>query len=74
LRRNGLLKHVIEGKTGGTKVKERRGRRRKQQLDELQETKGYWKFKGYGTLARETVELTLTFFFLFPTPCVIVNI
>jgi hypothetical protein len=36
LHKNSLLKHVIEGKIEGRiKVKERRGRRRKQLLDDL---------------------------------------
>ena len=38
LRRNCVLEHVIEGKIKGTG---RRGRRLKQILDELRETKGY---------------------------------
>jgi hypothetical protein len=39
-RRNCLLKHVIEGKLGGRiKVIGRRGRRRKQLLDDFNETK-----------------------------------
>jgi hypothetical protein len=43
-RRNCLLKH--EGKIErGVEVKERRGRRRKALLDDLQEKKGYWKLK-----------------------------
>jgi hypothetical protein len=66
LRRNCLLSHVIEGKIIGTR---RRGRRRKQLLDELKEAKIYWKLKeeaqdrtlwrtqfrrGYGPVARRT--------------------
>jgi hypothetical protein len=66
LRRNCLLKHVIEGKLEGT---ERRGIRRKQLLDDLKETRGYWKLKeealnrsvrktrfgrGYGPVVRQT--------------------
>jgi hypothetical protein len=39
---NCLLKHIIEGKFGGTR---RRGRRRKQLLDDLKEARGYWKLK-----------------------------
>jgi hypothetical protein len=35
LRRNCLLKHVIEGKIGGIEVTERQGRRRRQVLDDL---------------------------------------
>jgi hypothetical protein len=46
LRRNFLLKHVIEGKVEGRiEMMARRGRRRKQILDELNETKGCWKLK-----------------------------
>ena len=40
-RRNCLLKHVIGGKKGSIGVDERRGRRRKQLLDDLQEKRGY---------------------------------
>ena len=44
LRRNCLLKHVINGKVEEkTEVKRIRGRRRKQLLDELKERRGYWK-------------------------------
>jgi ribosomal 50S subunit-associated protein YjgA (DUF615 family) len=39
LRRNYLLKHIIEGKINGIK---RRGRRRKQLLDDLKEARRYW--------------------------------
>jgi hypothetical protein len=42
LRRNCLLKHVIEGKIRGTG---RRGRRRKQLLKCLKERRKYWKLK-----------------------------
>jgi hypothetical protein len=42
LRRNCLLKHAIEGKVEET---ERGGRRRKQLLDVLKETRRYWKLK-----------------------------
>jgi len=46
LHRNGLLKHVVKGKIGGRReVTERRGRRRKQLLDDFKETSGYWKLK-----------------------------
>jgi len=41
--RNGLLKHPIEGKIEGTR---RLGRRHKQLVDDLKETKGCWKLKG----------------------------
>jgi len=41
---NCLLKHVTEGKIQGwAEVTGRRGRRRKQLLDHLEETRGYWK-------------------------------
>jgi hypothetical protein len=44
LRSNSLLKHIIKGKIEGRiHVMGRRGRRRKQLLVELQETRGYWK-------------------------------
>ena len=44
LRRNFLLKHVIEGRTEGRiEVTERRGRRRDQLLDDLKEKRGYWR-------------------------------
>jgi hypothetical protein len=42
LRRNCLLCHIIEGKIIGTR---RRGRRRKQLLDDLMEAKIYWELK-----------------------------
>jgi len=46
LRRNCFLKHVIEGKVGGRiEVTGRRGRRRKQLLDERNEKRGYCKLK-----------------------------
>jgi hypothetical protein len=60
------VKHIIEGKILGTI---RRGRRRMQLLDDLKETRRYWKLKdeaqdrtlwrtqfgtGYGPVARET--------------------
>ena len=44
--RNCILKHVIEGKVEGRgEVTGRRGRRRKQLLDDLKEMRGYWKLK-----------------------------
>jgi len=43
LHRNCLLKHAFEGKTEGTG---RRGRRLKHLVDDLKETKGFWKLKG----------------------------
>jgi hypothetical protein len=65
MRRNCLLKHIIEGKIGGTR---RRGRRAKQLLDDLKEARRNWKLeeaqdrtpwrphfgKGYGPVARQT--------------------
>jgi hypothetical protein len=63
---NCLLKHIIERKIRGTR---RRGRRRKQLLDELKKARRYWKLKeeahdgtlwrtqfgrGYGPVARWT--------------------
>ena len=44
--RNCLLKHVIEGKIDRRiEVTRRRGRRRKQLLDDLKEKRGYCKLK-----------------------------
>jgi ribosomal 50S subunit-associated protein YjgA (DUF615 family) len=46
LRRNCLLKHVTGSEIQGTiEVTERRGRRRKPLLDNIKETRGYWKLK-----------------------------
>jgi hypothetical protein len=46
LRRNCLLKHMIEGKLEGRiEMTGRRGRRRKQLLDDLREKRRYWKLK-----------------------------
>jgi hypothetical protein len=46
LRRNCLLKHGIEGKLEGRiEMMGRRGRRRKQLLDNLKEKRRYWKLK-----------------------------
>ncbi|GFG30527.1 hypothetical protein Cfor_05823 [Coptotermes formosanus] len=43
---NCLLKHVIEEKLEGRiEITGRRGRRRKQLLDDLRETRGYWELK-----------------------------
>jgi hypothetical protein len=72
LRRNCLLKHVIEGKIKGRiEIMGRRGRRRKQLLDYIKERRGYWKLKeealdltlwrtrfgrGYGPVVRQTPE------------------
>jgi hypothetical protein len=72
LRRNCLLKHVIEGKLEGRiDMTGRRGRRRKQLLDDLKEKRRYWKLKGealdrtlwrtrvgrgYGPVVRQTTE------------------
>jgi hypothetical protein len=65
LRRNCLLSHIIEGKIIGTR---RRGRRRKQLLDDFKEARRYWKLevaqdrtlwrtqfgRGCGPVARQT--------------------
>jgi hypothetical protein len=72
LRRNCLLKHVIEGKLEGRReMMGRRGRRREQLLDDLKEKRRYWKLKeealdctlwrsrfgrGYGPVVRQTTE------------------
>jgi hypothetical protein len=72
LHRNCLLKHVIEGKLEGRiEITGRRKRRRKQLLDDLNETRRYWKLKeealdhtmwrtrfgrGYGPVVRQTTE------------------
>jgi hypothetical protein len=54
LRRNCLLKHVIEGKLDAMiEMNGRRGRRRKQLLDDLKEKKRYWK------LEQEALDRTL---------------
>jgi hypothetical protein len=46
LRKNCLLKHVIEGKLEGRiEMTGRRGRRSKQLLDDLKEKRRYWKLK-----------------------------
>jgi hypothetical protein len=73
LRKNCLLQHVIEGNILG-KIEvtgKKRGRRRKQLLDEVQKMRGYWKLKeeavdrsvwrirfrrDCGPVARQTVE------------------
>jgi hypothetical protein len=56
LRRNCLIKHVIEGQiVGRITVKERRGRTGQQLLEDLKETRVYWKVKDaamYRTLWR----------------------
>ena len=44
LRGNCQLKHVT-GEEGRIEVTGRRGKRRKQLLDDLKETRGYWKLK-----------------------------
>ena len=71
LRRNCLLKHVIEAKIEGIVVTRRQGIRRKQVLDDLKDTTGYWKLKqkaldgflwrihfgrDYGPVVRRTAE------------------
>jgi hypothetical protein len=46
LRKNCLLKHIIEEKIKGViKVTERQGRRNKQLLHDLKEKKEHWKLK-----------------------------
>jgi hypothetical protein len=46
VRRNCLLKHVIEGKLEGRiEMTGRRGRRCRQLLDDLKEIRKYWKLK-----------------------------
>jgi len=71
-RRNCLLKHVTEGQTEGRmEVMERRGRRRKQLLDDLRDKWGYRKLnektvdrnvwrtrfgRCYGLVARQKVQ------------------
>ena len=58
LRRNCLLKRIIEGKIeGGIEVTGRRGRRRKHLLNNLKETGEYWQLKVetlYGNLLWRT--------------------
>jgi hypothetical protein len=72
LRRNCLLKHIIEGKIEKRQeVTRRRGRRSKQLLDDPKEKRRYWKLKqealdctmwrtcfgkGYGPVVRQTAE------------------
>jgi hypothetical protein len=72
LRRNCLLKQVIEGKLEGRiEMTGRRGIRRKQLLDDLKEKRRYWELKeealdgtvwrtrfvrGYGPVIRQTAE------------------
>jgi hypothetical protein len=72
LRRNCLLKHVIEGKLEGRiEMTGRRGRRRKQLLDDLKGKRRYWKLReevlvrtpwrtrfgrGYGPVVRQTTD------------------
>jgi hypothetical protein len=72
LGRNCLLKHVIEGKIEvRIEATGRRGRRRKQLLDDLTEKRRYWKLneealdrtlwrtrfgRGYGPVVRQTTE------------------
>jgi hypothetical protein len=72
LRRNCLLRQIIEGKKkGGIKVKGRRGRRRRKLLDDLKERRGYshlkeealdrtmWRAlfgRGFGPVVRQTTK------------------
>jgi hypothetical protein len=76
--RNCLLKHVIEGKIEGRiEMTGRRGRRRKQLLDDINEKRKYWKLKeealdrtlwrthfgrGYGPVVRQTTDYYWTCF------------
>jgi hypothetical protein len=68
LRRNCLLKQIIEGKIRGIEVTGRRGRRRMELLDDLKERRGYFHLKeeaidrttwrarfvrGFGTVVRQ---------------------
>jgi hypothetical protein len=75
LRRNCLLSHIIEEKIRGTR---RRGKRRKQLLDDLKEARRHWYLektqdrtlwrtqfgRGYGPVARQTTTWTLNFIML----------
>jgi len=46
LRRNCILKHIIEGETEETiEVTERQGRRCKQLQNDFKDARGYWKLK-----------------------------
>jgi len=57
LHRNCSLLHVVEGKIeGGIEVTGRRGRKRKQLLEDFREKRGYWKLKEEA-LDRNTGEL-----------------
>jgi hypothetical protein len=63
-RRNSLLRHVIEGTVAGGEKKGRRGRRRKQPLNDLKEKTRYCKLKKEGldrslwrTLLEEAINL-----------------
>ena len=71
MRRNCVLKHVIEENIEGIEVSERQGRRCKQLLDDLKERRGHRKLKEkaldrtvcrtpfemrYGPAVRETAE------------------
>jgi hypothetical protein len=72
LRRNCLLRQVIEGKIkGGIEVTEKRGRRRRKLLDDLKKRKGYSNLKkealnrtmwragferGFGPVVRQTTK------------------
>jgi hypothetical protein len=73
--RNCLLKHLVERKIEGVYVRGRRGRRRKQPLDDVKENREYCKFKdealdhtvggtrfgrGYGPVVRQTTLLINT--------------
>ena len=78
LRRNCLLKQVIEGKIKGEmEVRRRRERRRKRLLDDLKDRRGYCHLKeealdrtmwrnrfggGFGPVVRQNTELMMNFF------------
>ena len=79
VRRSCLLKQLIDGKIEGrVQVTGRRGRRRKQLLDDCKEKRGYWKLKEeardrtvqnsfgrrYGPVVRQTAELIILHFIL----------
>jgi hypothetical protein len=65
LRRNRILKHVIQEKVEEIiEMTGRRGRGRKRLLDDLREMTGYWKLKQkalYGTMWSTLFEETMDF-------------
>jgi len=88
LRRNCLLKHVIERNIeGGIEVTGRRGRRRKKLKDGFKEKREYWKLKekeldgivrrirfgrGHGPVVRQAKGSMNKTYFMFIGPCIIV--